>query len=424
METLWQRLSGKAVEVRPNERRALIVAFLFHFLILAGYYILRPIRDEMGVAGGVENLPWMFTGTLIAMVAANALFAVLVVRFSRRQFIPLAYRFFILNLIVFFLLLRMLSPDAQIWVGRAFFIWVSVFNLFVVSVFWAFMADVFRPEAAKRLFGFIAVGGTLGAIVGAAVTAFLVEKLGAANLLLVSAFLLELAAQCARRYPAREIEKDDAAPEIRETAIGGTFWAGFTHAIRSPYLLGIIGFIFFLTITATFLYFQQATLAKEYFPDRGARTAFFAQVDVAVNVLTILVQGFLTGRLLKWLGVGITLAFLPILSAVGFAAIGFAPILILFVLFQTLRRAGNFALARPAREVLFTVLPREDKYKAKSFIDTFVYRAGDQVGAWSYALLGWIGLGLAGISFVAVPLALGWAALSLWLGRRQAALSR
>ena len=189
-------------------------------------------------------------------------------------------------------------------------------------------------------------------------------------------------------------------------------------------MLGIIAFVFLHTITATILYFQQANLAASYFTDRGARTAFFAQVDLAVNVLGILLQLFATARILKWLGVGVTLAFLPVLSVFGFAAMGFAPLLSLFVLFQTVRRAGNFALTRPAREILFTAVPREDKYKAKSFIDTFVFRLGDQVGAWSYALLGWLGLGLAAISWLAVPLALGWCGLSLWLGRKQAQMTR
>lgn len=422
------RLLRKAVDVKPDEVRALVLGFTYYFFVLSSYYIIRPIRDDMGVAGGVENLSWMFTGTLIAMLIANALFAALVAKFSRRRFIPIAYRFFIANLLIFYVLLTAASKENQIWVGRAFYIWTSVFNLFVVSVFWAFMADVFSTDQGKRLFGFLSVGGTLGGIVGAGLTATLVQRMGAVNLLLISAFLLELSAQCVRLFPTAfkgsraSVRKEAAATE--EAPIGGSIWSGIIHDLRSPYLLGICAYMLLYAITSTFLYFQQADLAANAFTDRAARTAFFAQIDLLVNVLTIFVQMFLTGRLLKWLGVGTTLALLPALSVVGFTGMGMMPTLSLLVVFLTLRRAGNFAIARPAREVLFTVVSREDKYKAKSFIDTFIYRAGDQIGAWSFPAMGWLGLSLTGISFVAAPLAAIWLLISLWLGRKQVAMTR
>jgi AAA family ATP:ADP antiporter len=358
------------------------------------------------------------------MLAANALFATLVTQYSRRRFIPIAYRFFIANLIIYFLLLRGLSAEQQVWVGRTFFSWVSVFNLFILSVFWAFMADIFSTEQGKRLFGFISVGGTLGAIAGASITALLAKTLGPLNLLLVSAALLEVVAQIVRFFPAsfKTEPESESRQQRAESPIGGSIWSGLTHSLRSPYLLGISAYMLLQTITATFLYFQQAEVAARYFSDRASRTGFFAQIDVWVNVITVLVQIFLTSRLLKWLGVGITLATLPAISLVGFATLGLVPTIAVLVVFQVLRRAGNFAVSRPAREVLFTSIPREDKYKAKSFIDTFVYRAGDQVGAWSYAVLGWFGLTMTGISFVAVPLAVIWCFLSVWLGRKQVAL--
>lgn len=421
-------LLRKAVDVKRDEVRALVLSFVYYFFVLSSYYIIRPIRDDMGVAGGVENLPWMFTGTLLAMLIANALFAALVAKFSRRRFIPIAYRFFIANLIIFFVLLALIPKDHQVWVGRAFFIWTSVFNLFVVSVFWAFMADVFSTDQGKRLFGFISVGGTLGGIVGAALTATLVGSIGAVNLLLISAVLLELSAQCVRFFPtafkgSRASVRQEAAASA-EAPIGGGIWSGIAHDLRSPYLLGICAYMLLYAITSTLLYFQQADIAARAFTDRAARTSFFAQIDLLVNVLTILVQAFLTGRLLKWLGVGVTLALLPLMSVVGFTAMGLVPTLSLLVIFLTLRRAGNFAIARPAREVLFTVVSREDKYKAKSFIDTFIYRAGDQIGAWSFPAMGWLGLSLTGISFVAAPLAAIWLVISLWLGRKQVAMTR
>jgi AAA family ATP:ADP antiporter len=403
------------------------LAFIFHFIVLGSYYVLRPIRDEIGAAS-LEKLSWMFTATLVAMLIANTLFAAIVARMPRRKFIPLAYRFFILNLAFFFVIMRTAPASQQAWISIAFYVWVSVFNLFVVTVFWAFMTDIFDTEQAKRLFGFISVGGTLGAIVGGSLTAFLVERVGTANLFIISAILLEAGAWCVRFFPTKfTSERETPVQEEKgteERPIGGSLWSGMTHVISSPYLLGICAFILLHAITATLVYFQQADITRAAISDRAARTAFFAQLDVWVNVLTVVVQIFLTGRILKWLGVGMTLAMLPALSLVGFLAIGVLPGLGLLAFFQVLRRAMNYALSRPAREVLFTVLRREDKYKAKSFMDTFVYRAGDQIGAWSYPLLTLMGLGLTGISFVAAPLAAVWCALSLWLGKRQVALAR
>jgi len=383
--SVFLRLLRKAVDVKADEVRALGLGFIYYFLILSAYYVIRPIRDDFGAAGGIENLPWMFTGTLVTMLIANALFAALVARFSRRRFIPIAYRFFIANLLIFLLLLLTISRGNQVWVGRAFFVWTSVFNLFVISVFWAFMVDVFSVDQGKRLFGFISVGGTLGAIVGAAITATLVRKVGTLNLLLVSAVLLELSAQCVRFFP-KPIARESVSSKkktVEELPVGGGIWSGIVHNVRSPYLLGISTYMLLYALTSTLLYFQQVGIAASAYPDRSARTAFFAQIDLLVNVLTVLVQALLTGRLLKWFGVGVTLAILPALSVVGFTAMGMAPTLALLVIFLTLRRAGNFAIARPARETLFTVVSREDKYKAKNFIDTVVYRTGDQIGAWS-----------------------------------------
>jgi AAA family ATP:ADP antiporter len=419
------RLLQKAVDVKASEVRALFLGFIYYFLIFSSYYVIRPIRDDIGAANGIDKLPWLFTGTMIAMLFANALFAALVVKFSRRRFIPIAYRFLIANLIIFFVLLLTLSKDHQVWVGRAFFVWTSVFNLFVVSVFWAFMVDVFSTEQGKRLFGFISVGGTLGAIVGAAITATLVQKIGSLNLLLVSAVLLEFGAQCVRLFPATfESSVSAKKQEADEAPIGGSIWAGIIHNLKSPYLLGICAYMFLYTTTSTLLYFQQVDIAAHAFADRAARTAFFAKIDLVVNVVAVLGQAFVAARLIKWLGVGITLAVLPAMSVIGFAALGAGPTLVLLVVFLTLRRATDFALARPARETLFTVVSREDKYKAKNLIDTLVYRGGDQFGAWSNKLMGRLGLGLAGISFIAAPLAAIWLVITLWLGRRQARMAR
>jgi ATP:ADP antiporter, AAA family len=415
-----KKLFAKIADVKPDEIRALLLAFVFNFVVLGGYYVIRPIRDEIGADRGVENLPWMYTGTLIGMLIANALYATIVARMSRRRFIPIAYRFAILNLLVFFLLMRwMPAAKERAILAPIFFIWVSVFNLFATTMFWSFMADVFTPEQGKRLFGFIAVGGSIGGIVGGLVTSSLAGKLSTGLFLLITAVMLEIAAQCVRRFPSDFRAHDDQS----EQPIGGRFWEGATHIARSPYLLGLAAFLIIYTITNTWAYFQQSDLTGHHLHDRAARTSFLANIDIAVNTITVLIQIFLTGRLMKWFGVGITLVLMPLLSGVGFAAIAFAPILTVLATFQILRRATGFALLRPAREVLFTVLRREDKYKAKSLIDTFGYRFGDQIGAWSYPLMRWFGLGLVGISWVAVPIGAIWCALSIWLGRKQRQLA-
>jgi len=423
MTTQLARLRERLVDVRPDEVRALMLGFVFNFIVLASYYVLRPIRDDIGAAGGVENLSWMFTATLVGMLAANALFSAIVARMPRRRFIPVAYRFFIVNLALFWLLMRTGDATQALWVGRAFYVWVSVFNLFVVTVFWAFMTDVFNSDQGKRLFGFISVGGTLGGIAGGAATATLVAPVGSANLLWISAVLLECGAWCVRAFPAH-FRRETVLQQDAERPTGGSLWSGVTHVFASPYLLGICAFMLLHAVTATLVYFQQADITAHEFHDRAARTAFLAQMDLSVNVLTVIAQVLLTGRLLKWLGVGATLAMLPLVSLVGFVALALTPVLSLLAVFQVLRRAMNYAISRPAREVLFTVLRREDKYKAKSFLDTFVYRTGDQIGAWTYPLLGWLGLGFVGISWTAAPLAGIWIALSLGLGRRQVVLAR
>jgi AAA family ATP:ADP antiporter len=442
-------LIGRAVDVRKGEAAALIWSSAYFLLILTSYYILRPIRDDMGAAGGVENLAWLFTGTLVGMMLIHPLFTTLVARYPRQKFVPLIYRFFILNLVIFFLVLRGANEVQTMWAGRVFFIWVSIFNLFVVSVFWSFMTDVYRPDQSKRLFGVLAVGGTLGAILGASITSIFVEYLGRVNLLLVSALFLEVACRAAGRLDREEAklaavnaaERQAAAvrhPSLADTrsvpamkapsagdgnqgteVIGGGTLDGIRDVLRSRYLLGIAGLMLFFTISSTFLYFQQAEITRVVFgTDSASRTRFFANIDLIVNVLTLLTQLFITGRLMKWLGVGASLAFLPVVSVFGFGILAVAPVLTALVVLQVLRRAGNFAIQRPAREVLYTILARTDKYKSKNFTDSFVYRVGDQVGAWSYTIITWLGLGIAGASMIMVPFSAVWLLLAVWLGWR------
>lgn len=407
-------------DVRPVEARAVAWAWLYVFALFLAYYVLRPIRDELGVAGGVKNLPWLFTGTLLAMIAVNPLFGYAVRRWPRERFIAIAYRFFMLNLLIFMVLLARATPAQHVWIGRAFFIWVSVFNLFVVSVFWSVVVDVFDAEQGKRLFGLLAAGATLGGIAGSSLTSGFVDDVGQHWLLLASIVLIEVAVFASRQLSRisdafhRPVQRDDP-----HKAVGGGIFAGMTRTFRSPYLLGIAFFILIYSVTSTFLYFQQATIAETYYPDRAARTVFFANIDLWVNVLTLVFQIFVTAHLMRWLGVTVTLCALPLLSIVGFAALRAWPTVAVFVVVQVARRVSNFALARPTREVLFTSVSREDRYKAKNFIDTAVYRAGDQVGSWTYAGLIALGLTLPGIATIAIPLSAAWLVLSIWLGRRQ-----
>jgi ATP:ADP antiporter, AAA family len=412
---------GKIVEVKPEEIRALLLGFLFHFLILSGYYIVRPIRDTIA-AGNLDALPWMFTATLVAMLIANALFAAIVARMSRRRFIPVAYGFLIFTLALFFVLMRSGSPEQQVWIGRALFVWVSVFNLFNTAIFWAFMTDLFTVEQGKRLYGFIAVGGTLGAILGAYITKHFVKDIGPANLLIVSAIMFAMAGLLVQFFPAGFANKSKTTP-LPEQPIGGSIWSGITHIARSPYLLGLAVSMLIYTMSSTWAYFQQSDLTREALKTSNERTVFLSNLEIWVNSITLVIQIFLTGRLLKWFGVGFTLVALPAISMIGFVTMGVAPSLGLLATFQVIRRAAAYALMRPSREVLFTVLEREDKYKVKSVTDTLGYRVGDQLGIWSYGGLRAIGLTLNSISFFAVPIVAGWCVLSLWLGRKQRMLA-
>jgi len=344
-------------------------------------------------------------------------------RMSRRRFIPIAYAFFIFNLLLFFVLMRIYPATQQVWIGRGFYVWVSVFNLFNTAIFWAFMTDLFTVEQGKRLYGFIAVGGSLGGIVGPFITARFVKQIGPGYLLLISAALLACAALLVRLFPSRTTNANEPARN-EDGPIGGNIWSGLTHISRSPYLLGLAASMLIYTMSSTWAYFQQSELTRAALSDSAARTVFLAHLDIWVNVITVVVQVFLTGHLLKWFGVGFTLVAMPFLSMVGFAAMGIAPTLGLLAVFQVVRRAAAYALMRPAREILFTVLRREDKYKVKSVTDTLGYRVGDQLGAWSYSGLHALGLDLSGASFVAVPVVGGWCVLSFWLARKQTALAK
>ncbi|HET7197781.1 MAG TPA: MFS transporter, partial [Burkholderiales bacterium] len=399
--------------MRPEEERALLWSFAYFFSLLAAYYILRPLRDEMGVAGGVRNLQWLFTATFVTMLAAVPCYGALVARLPRRRFIPLVYHFFVANLAAFWLLLAL--GVARETVARVFFVWISVFVLFAVSVFWSFMADVWRSEQGKRLYGFIAAGGSAGALAGPALTIGLSQLIGAVNLLIVAAALLEAAVFCARRL---EVEKE--SPSERQSAVGGGAIDGILMVLRSPYIAGITLWVALLSVAATFLYFEQAAVVAAASDDPAVRTRIFATVDLAVGVLTLGVQFLATGRLIQRYGVGPALALVPLVFAAGFAVLAAAPGLAVVIAFQALQRTATFAISNPAREVLFTVLERDEKYKAKNVIDIVAVRGADAAGGWLVTGLRLLGMQARELALSAIVLAAAGFVLSLGLGRGQA----
>ncbi len=423
-ESVLHRWLARVTVVRPGEVRALLWSFAYFFCLLAGYYVLRPLRDEMGIAGGVRNLPWLFTATFFVMLAVVPVFGAMVAALPRRRFIPLVYHFFVANIAIFWLLLTL--DIGQAHVARVFFVWISVFNLFAVSVFWSFMADLFASEQGKRLFGFIAAGGSAGALLGPTLTVWLAAPLGPVNLLIVAALLLEAAVLCASRLEA-------AAPRLKpeshasaaaapagppDTAgLGGGWLAGIAMVLRSPYLAGIALWVALLSLAGTFLYFQQANIVVAASDDPAVRTRIFATIDLAVGILTLIVQFIATGRLITRFGAGPAAAFLPFVFCLGFLALWLTPMLWVVIAFQAAQRTANFAISNPARECLFTVLAREEKYKAKNVIDIVVFRGGDAVSGWLFAALRGAGLELGAISLATVPVTAAWLALALALGR-------
>jgi len=406
--------------IREEEATAAFLGALAFCALLLAYYTLRPVRDEMGVAGGVRNLPQLFLITLSVTAMATPAVGWLVGRYSREVFLPLVYRFFGLNLVFFFLILTWVdSASMLVHLGRVFFVWVSVFNLFAMSLFWAFMVDGFGFKRSRRVFGIIAIGGTFGAIIGSSLATALVGYMGRDALLLISIVFLEVAVRVinilSRKF--QHLQPEEAAPE--QQPMQGRVLAGIKSTMKSPYLLAISAFLFFYSLSSTFLYFQKSAIVAEAFASREARVAYFAKIDLWTNLLTITAQLFLLGRLLKRWGTGPVLAILPVITMAGFFMLGMRPTLTVLVIFQVVRTASNYALSKPARESLFTVVDTESRYKAKSFIDTFVYRGGDAIGAAGFGLLTAAGASMALVSFAADPLALVWLLVALYLGRKQ-----
>ncbi len=376
----------------------------------------------MGIQAGLANLPWLFTATFVAMLAAIPVFGWVSSRFPRRRFLPYVYLFFVANLLLFFVLFK--QQIALAATTKAFFVWVSVFNLFVISVFWSFMADLYRTEQARRLYGLIAAGGSAGAVAGPALTTVLALPLGPVNLLLVSAGFLSVAVLCILRLTAWASAHVQSEQGKQEAPVGGGMFDGIALVARSPYLLGICAYVVLYSTLSTFLYFEQQYIVKDTIASSAERTSLFAGIDLAVNTITLLLQLTVFSRFLRWLGLAGGLVAIPLFTTVGFLALGLAPTLAVLVVFGVLRRAGEFAIGKPARETLFNIVSRNEKYKAKNFMDTAVYRGGDAASGWAFhGLQESLGLGLAAIAHIAVPLAAAWAAVGWWLARQHARIS-
>jgi AAA family ATP:ADP antiporter len=371
---------------------------------------------------GIEALRWLFMGTVLVTLLVNPLFGWLVSRFRRLVFVGATYLFFAFGLIAFHGLLVLAPESVGQRTGQVFYVWFSVFNLFAVMLFWAVMADRFSLEQSKRLFGAIAVGGTLGAIFGPWLASLLAKPFGTPSLLLVAAGFLVLAVGAAAWLARLRPPEGHAVGE--EPVIGGSAWEGLRSVVRSPYLLAICGYVLILAVMATFLYFTRLQMVAALGTNMDMRTAMFARIDLITQVTTLVLQAVVTGHLMKRLGVSVTLALLPMTAALGFVGLAMAGSIAALIGFEAAFRAVQRGIMRPSRETLFTVVPRADRYKAKAFIDTFVYRAGDVVGAQTEGLLGRLGMGLAALASVAVPLAIVWMALGIWLGYAQRAQAK
>lgn len=429
-------LLARLVDARDDEVPALLWSFLYFFFLLGGYSMLRPVRDQMAIAYGLENLKWLFLATFVAMLVATPIYGAVVARAPKPRIVPIVYRFFIANLVIFWAVILITQAPAKI--GTVFFVWTSVFNLFVVSVFWSFLNDLFSNDQGKRLFPFIAAGGSAGALAGPIIVALFVKLLGPVHMLLLAAAALEIALFCMRRIMRDKTTRSEADivaaaqaraarardGEIGDGRIGGGFLQGLGLIVRSRYLTGIAFFFLFMTAAATLLYYTQAHFIRAATADAAERTQIFALFDILANGLSFALQLFVAGRLFHRFGVGWGLAALPLVVGAGFAVMALGPTLLMLAGLQALRRAAQYALARPAREALYTPLDAAVKYKAKNFIDTTVYRGGDAGSIWIFSWLRVAGIDFATIAGWMVVMAGVWLGIAVALGRRHTGLTK
>lgn len=416
------KIISRVVTVKPEELKALLMSCLFFFLILCAYYIIRPIRSEMVIANGVDNIQWLMLMTLGVLIAITPIFGWVTTRFRTRQFLSYCTLFFASHLIIFFFLFNV--EDRSPMTTRAFFIWVNAFNMFIVSLFWSFMNDIYSRKQSKRLFAFIAAGGTAGAITGPIITTGLVNLVGLGPLLLISASILGLSVLCITwlsrwnndGYDDETQNNESNAQADRKKALKGGIFDAFVLIVKSPYLIGICLFIALYAMSITFVEIQQAKIVEQTFSDPTERTRLFSSIDFAVNVIALIFQLFLTSRIIQGLGFRFTLMLVPVGITIGFGLIATMPVLAIMIAIDVFRRSGDYAIMKPAREMLFTVLSREEKYKAKNFIDTAILRGGNAVSALAYYGVRTSGVTAAGVAGISVILGISWCATAFWLG--------
>jgi len=410
---------GKLVTVKPAEIKALLISCLYFYLLLCAYYIIRPIRDEMVIANGVNNIQWLLLLTLIALLAISPIFGWITSRFRTRQFLSYCSLFFASNLILFFFAFNV--AERATWITQGFFIWVNVFNMFIVSLFWSFMNDVFNQEQVKRLFAFIAAGGTAGALTGPIITTSLVENIGLSYLLLISAGILASTVLTINWLASWEnsaftASNSSSTHRVKNEKLKGGTWNAFSSIFKSRYLLCICAFILLYAASITFVQIRQAELIESAYSDPIQRTKLFSTIDFAVNGITLVFQLFLTSRLINWIGYRAALMLVPIGITFGFALMASMPLLAVMIGIEVFRRSGDYAIMKPVREMLFSIVSREQKYKAKNFIDTAVLRTGNISSAWLYAGIKGLGVSTAAIGSISIALGVAWCAIAYWLG--------
>jgi AAA family ATP:ADP antiporter len=413
-----QRALARACDIEPQETRATLASFLLVFMLMGSYYILRPVRDALASDWTDAEVSWLWTITFFLSVIAVSLYGGAIARIRFQRLVPSVYGLFAASFVLFYIGNQTLADQALL--DKAFYLWISLFSLFHISVFWSFMADTFSKGQATRLFGFIGAGASAGGIVGPATARLLVGDVGTDALLLIASVLVVLTLPLVRwlqRLKVTDLHNQGVAVEPDDAAIGGNPLAGFAEFLKSGYLLGIGLFLFLYTTISAFVYFQLKNLLSDY--DMETRSEIWASMDLAVNSLTILVAIFATGRIAKRFGLPFTLASVPVLIGAGMLALASAPMVGVVIAVQIIRRAGNYAISRPAREMLFTAVDRETRFKAKPVIDIVIYRGGDMLSAWAFtALTQGFGLGMAAVAMVGALIAAFWALTGIYLGRQ------
>jgi AAA family ATP:ADP antiporter len=417
-----QNILFRILALKESEYVAVAWSFVYFFCVLSAYYMLRPVRETMAVGSGPNTIPWLFFGTFVTMLAVTPIFGWVASRYPRRQFLPWVYLFFITNILFFWIVFSIAidSDSDHVWLGRAFFVWLSVFNLFVVSVFWSFMADIYTREQGRRLFGVITAGGSIGALIGGGATSYLVVKIGFQNLFPIAASLLLIAIFCITRlrdWVAESHSDDILATAAGSKPLGGNPFSGITHVFSSKYFSGIAISSIIASLLGTALYMFMAQLVEEAIPGADEQTRFFSNINNVTNALALLGQLLLVKHVVQRFGIGVSMSLLPIASVAGFILLAIEPTLAVIALLTVLRRALGFGFSKPTTDMLYSVVTPEEKYKTKNFIDTAVYRSGDVVGTLVVKGLVMAGLTISAVSVVMLPFAAVWAAVALWLGR-------